>query len=266
MPIPVSRTWNSIQSTGLVRITERGKRDRPVPRELAGIAEKVEQDLPHLGQIAVDRADLVGAAHHESVASLLGQRGDGRRDAIDHGPQLEGLEIERHLAGFDLGKIEDVVDQAEQMLAGILDLAQVRHLRFAPGTLGVLEQDLAVTDDRVQGRAQLMAHAGDEVRLRAGRLLARPDRLVQLAFHALAVADVGEARDHRRAPFELDALRGHERPELLASGPLEQHLHALHMAVLGERADEALAMLRVCVEGFRLQAQGGRSLRARTFR
>src|SRR4029077_18348647 len=70
-------------------------------------------------------------------------------------------------------------------------------------------------------------------------------------------AYVGEAVDHRRPPLELDALRGYERPELLASGPLEQHLHALHMAMLFERANEALAMLRVCVEGFHLNAQGG---------
>ena len=35
--------------------------------------------------------------------------------------------------------------------------------------------------------------------------------------------------------------------------------YPLHMAVLGERADEVLAMLWVCVEGFRLQAQGGRT-------
>src|SRR5215471_7499334 len=98
------------------------------------------------------------------------------------------------------------------MLAGILNFAQVRRLRFAPGTLGVLEQHLAVANDRVQGRAQLMAHAGDEVRLRTGCLLARPDCLVKLAFHALAVADVGEAVDHSRPPLELYALRGYERP------------------------------------------------------
>ena len=45
---------------------------------------------------------------------------------------------------------------------------------WLPQLLRLLEQHLAVADDRVQRRPQLVAHVGEEVRLR----LARPYRLV----------------------------------------------------------------------------------------
>ena len=38
---------------------------------------------------------------------------------------VERLEEEVHLAGLDLGEVEDVVDQAEQVLAGAADLLEV---------------------------------------------------------------------------------------------------------------------------------------------
>ncbi len=40
---------------------------------------------------------------------------------------VEGLEVELHLAGLDLGQVQDAVDQAEQVLAGRADLVQVGH-------------------------------------------------------------------------------------------------------------------------------------------
>ena len=39
--------------------------------------------------------------------------------------EVDLLEIDIHAAGLDLGQIENVVDQPEQVLAGALDLLQV---------------------------------------------------------------------------------------------------------------------------------------------
>ena len=69
--------------------------------------------------------------------------------------------------GLDLGQIEHVVDQAEQVAAVGLDvgerLAQFgRHL-----AVELVEDDLGEAQDRVQRRAQLVAHVGQEFRLGA---------------------------------------------------------------------------------------------------
>ena len=40
------------------------------------------------------------------------------RHVVDQRRDREGLEVELHLAGFDLGQVEDVVDQREQVPGG----------------------------------------------------------------------------------------------------------------------------------------------------
>ena len=45
--------------------------------------------------------------------------------------KLDVSEIELHLAGFDLGEIQDVVDEHQQMFAALLDDVQTRDLPVA---------------------------------------------------------------------------------------------------------------------------------------
>ena len=89
-------------------------------------------------------------------------------DLREEGPGLVGDADDLHLPGFDLGDIQDVVDEGEQELARPLDV---------PGALGhalrdVLPQnELVEADDGVDGRTDLVAHAGEEVVLRPVELL-----------------------------------------------------------------------------------------------
>src|SRR5262245_18208590 len=76
---------------GFDSLTLCGQGDCAVPREFAGLTQKVEQYLAHLGQVTVDRADIACARNLECVAILLGQRHDGRRYALNHGSELEDL-------------------------------------------------------------------------------------------------------------------------------------------------------------------------------
>jgi hypothetical protein len=46
------------------------------------------------------------------------------------------------------------------MSAGTLNLVEVGQEAFLPDVLGLLLQHFAVADDGVQGRAQLVTHAG----------------------------------------------------------------------------------------------------------
>ena len=144
------------------------QRDLAVVRELGGIADQVQHRLPQLGGVEMHHAQRLGAAvDDERVGVLGGQRPAGDLHLVDELVEVEVVEEQVHLAGLDLGDVEDVVDHRQQMLAGRADLLQVADLLAAAVELGVLEQDLAVADDGIERRAQLVAHLGQELGLGA---------------------------------------------------------------------------------------------------
>ena len=73
-----------------------------------------------------------------------------------------------HLAALDLGQVEDVVDHRQQHPAGRLDVAGIAPMPLAE-LLGAGEH-LREADDRVERRAQLVAHGRQEVALQAVHL------------------------------------------------------------------------------------------------
>ena len=81
--------------------------------ELDGVADEVEEDLPHARGVAVEAGEDVRVDEGDEV-DLVAPRGEGEEvdDFVDAGGQGEGLLLEDDLAGLDLGEIEDFVDQA----------------------------------------------------------------------------------------------------------------------------------------------------------
>src|SRR4051794_4020770 len=67
------------------------------------------------------------------------------------------------LAGLDLGRVENIVDEFQEVLATLLDDVQAPHLARleVPRTL----QKLRIAQNAIQRRAQLVAHARQEHRL-----------------------------------------------------------------------------------------------------
>ena len=103
------------------------------------------------------------------IAVLCCQRFDGLDDLVDQRRQSETPQIELHPPGLDLGEVEDVVDQREQVAAGAEHA--VERLEVLLERLGVLPQHLGDADDGVERRAQLVAHVGQELRLVLARYL-----------------------------------------------------------------------------------------------
>ena len=155
------------------RLARHGEREHALAGELAGIAQQVKQRLLHLGLIGAEAADVGRADQLELVLVLADQRRDDRHDLVDQRPHIHLLDEHVHLAGFDFGQIEDVVDQAQQVAAGAFDLLEVLDRLGVALVLGVLPQNLAVADDRVERRPQLVAHVGEEARLGPVGLLGR---------------------------------------------------------------------------------------------
>ena len=106
---------------------------------------------------------------------------------IQQRSQTEILRIEVELAGLDFGSVQDVVQQPQQGVGRHLDHAKIfvllrRELRF--------EDKTGHADDPVHGRANLVAHIGQEGALGAVGLLGGLFGLFQLVFDPLLRTDV----------------------------------------------------------------------------
>ena len=98
-----------------------------------------------------------------------GQQLERRREAV---AQVERDDVDGELSGLDLREVENVVDDGQQRLAGRLDHVQILALLGAEVRA---ERELGHADDAVQRRANLVAHVGQKLALRAvggfGRVL-----------------------------------------------------------------------------------------------
>ena len=113
------------------------------------------------------------------------------------GASIDRLRIELELAGLDLGKIEHLVDQAEQMRAGAMHAAQRLRRLLGAEARRVGEHHLGQPDDGVERRAQLVAHVGEELRLVLAReleLAALVLQFVRTAAHSRSRSPPGRRR------------------------------------------------------------------------
>src|SRR5690606_12086788 len=145
-----------------------------------------------------------------------------------------GAEPRVHLqpARLDPREVEHLVDETHQVLAARADPLEVPALHGRERAWYLERHEVGVADDRVDRRADLVAHRGEEARLRLVRGLGlRPQPLrVAHRLHELLVALLelaGQATRLRQLLAQCLAravdLRGHaveragERPDLVGS-------------------------------------------------
>ena len=116
---------------------------------------------------------------------------------LDHGLAIEHGVAERHgfqrqlqFAGLDHGEIEDLVDQVQQVPPRLENLAGA-FLLSERLRRGVGFHQLCESEDRIERRAQLMAHVGKEIRFRPVGLFRNGPGVVQFHFDLLARGIVG---------------------------------------------------------------------------
>ena len=149
--------------------------------ELAGIAQQVEQDLSQPHGVHSNGAEVLLGLDNQAVLVLLRELAGGADDLVDQRSELDRLRIELQLASLDLGEVEHLVDEAEQMGAGAMHALQ-RFGGFLSAEAGrVGDHHLGQADDGVERRAQLVAHAGDELRFVLARLLELAALVLDLA-------------------------------------------------------------------------------------
>jgi hypothetical protein len=91
------------------------------------------------------------------------------RDEVQRRPHRRargrGLARDPRLAGLDLGEVEHVVDEPEQVVAARGEAGQVRALLLGERAGEPELEQLRVAEHGVDGRAQLVAHRGQEAAL-----------------------------------------------------------------------------------------------------
>ena len=85
--------------------------------------------------------------------------------------EIEGFQVELHLSRLNLGQIQHVVNQTQQMAGGAEDLPQIVGDSAVAVIAGVLDEHLTVTDDGVHRRAEFVAHFREKRTLRLIGLL-----------------------------------------------------------------------------------------------
>ena len=118
--------------------------------------------LPDVGDPV---ADVLLDVEHEHQALTTGALANQRHAVVEQHRQARAREVELHAAGLDLRQVEDVVDKREQMVARGVNVAQVLELLVVDLAKHLLAQHLGEADDRVERRAQLVRHVGEELRL-----------------------------------------------------------------------------------------------------
>ena len=143
-----------------------------VRRELHRVGQQIDDDL-------LDDA-AVGAQPDRGLDLGLDGRAASRRRAPPPGAWCRrgrsrartALGSKARAAGLDLRHVEDVVDDVEQIAPALADVAAVFEVfRVAERAEQPGLHDLGESDDGVERRAQLVAHVGEECRLRLVGLL-----------------------------------------------------------------------------------------------
>ena len=95
-----------------------------VGRELHRVGEQVERDLLDRAPVGLE-ADAGRDAGGDLEALVLGARGDDAHGVGEDRVELDVFEVELDAAGLDLRHVEDVVDDVEQVLPAVLNVAAV---------------------------------------------------------------------------------------------------------------------------------------------
>jgi hypothetical protein len=121
--------------------------------------------LAELHRICVGEPVRRCAHKRNGVAVLLGRAGARFRSVVQHFVRIELRRDRFHAARFDLGEIENFVDQAEEVLGRGEDAVEILHRCGVAAIFGVFLQHLRIADDGVERGAQFVAHIGQELRL-----------------------------------------------------------------------------------------------------
>ena len=153
--------------------------DAAVHRELERVADQVVGDLLQPGAVGAQHGRNVGVDGDVEIEFLfLRHVTEGAPQGALEVGQRQVVDDQFHLARFDLGQVQDVVDQPQQVAAGVVDDARRFDLLVVQVAGVVVGQAARQDQQAVQRRAQLVRHVGQEI----GLVLAGAGQFLGLVF------------------------------------------------------------------------------------
>ena len=135
------------------------QRDFTVLGKFNGVGGIVEQCLAQACRIATQPAWHAFQIKHDGQALFASLAVNHRAHVVKNGFEVEVAFVQLHFFRLNLGKIEDVVDQFEQVFSSAFDLDQSFKLAWR---WVAAAQQMSETDDGVHWCADFMAHIGQE--------------------------------------------------------------------------------------------------------
>ena len=204
-------------------VDDGARRHAPGGGELHRVSEQVQQHLAQAVGVAEHAArDVRGDIGREREPLLARGGGQDVGRVLDRDDRRERDALQLHPAGLDLREVEDVVDDRQQRLGRVAHGGRVLARFFVERRL---QQQLGHPDDRVDRRADLVAHRRQELRLYVGRLDRAVVRGADRLFGRFALGDVAQD-DDRLAEGVRDVAAAREldreqRPARVAPGRLD---------------------------------------------
>jgi hypothetical protein len=148
-------------------LVERGHdKDLATFGELDGITDEIDQDLANATGIAAEVGGDIGLDEAgQFEAFFVGFAGEHFDGGFDHLTEVQVGFLDGEGAVFDLGEVEEVIDDGEQGFAAGLDGAGEFSLLGGEG--GIEEQPVHAKDG-IHGGANFMTDVGEEDRFGAG--------------------------------------------------------------------------------------------------
>jgi hypothetical protein len=196
-------------------------------RELDGVRQQVHQDLPDAGCIAPGRElpRVAGTGTREGDPPVACLRRHESERIVDDGTQPERRAPEPHAFGFQSREIEHLIDDRQQVLATGRRTFDVGPLRIGQRPPDLELEQLVVSEDGVDRRADLVADGRQKFRARRsvgdGRLTSGFGRRGRRRKECIGFAARGEIACYVRKTDQLTRLAPQSRdgdaaPELRA--------------------------------------------------
>ena len=132
-------------------------------REFDPVRQQIDKNLAKLAPIAAQFRQFIRAFQIELNVAIFTAVSDQGQNGTNQIGDFDILFTESGLAGFNLGQVQYVVDNFEQMLSGNMDvIGEFSVFDAANGPKGLHLHDFRKPDDGIERRAQLMTHHGKE--------------------------------------------------------------------------------------------------------
>ena len=172
--------------------------------EFDRVSQQVHQDLLEPSAIGKD-GQLGRSILNQRLKLLINKRLQCIADLLQKGCYRHTLQGQLQPSSFDLGKVQDIVDKLQKMLAAGVDMVDVALLALVQWSVSGIRQQVRKAQDGVQWGTQFVTH-------RREKLVFEPAGALNILFGAEDRNGIGLdllLRRHKLGGTFLDALFQH---------------------------------------------------------